>query len=114
MEILVNTDHHIEGSSRLVESVKAVLDKFAQRFDSEVTRLEVHLRDDNGAEKDGNRDKHCSIEARPRGLRPVAATHAADTIDEAVQGAADKLYRLVSTRIDRLRQVKGSTSYSGQ
>ena len=46
------------------------------------------------------------MEARLEGRQPVAATHKAATLDEAVDGAADKLTRLVESTLGRLRDQK--------
>jgi hypothetical protein len=43
-----------------------------------VTRLEVHLADEN-SDKFGINDKRCLIEARPVNMQPVAVTNHADT-----------------------------------
>lgn len=62
-----------------------------------VTRLEVHLSDQNGG-KSGQRDKRCVMEARLEGRQPIAASDDATTLDQAVRGAADKLARLIDSQ----------------
>lgn len=108
MKIQVNTDGNIEGREALVEQVSATVQRVLQRFEDQVTRVEVHLSDQNG-DKSGQRDKRCLMEARLEGRQPVAATDEAATTDQAVRGAADKLLRLLETQLGRLSShVRGS------
>ena len=69
-----------------------------------VTRVEVHLTDDigEGSEKSGKDDKRCVMEARLEGRQPVAVTYQAATVDQAIDGAAHKLARLIESTLGRL------------
>ena len=108
MKIQVNTDANIEGREALIEHVSATVERVLKRFEDQVTRVEVHLSDQNG-DKSGQRDKRCVMEARLEGRQPVAATDDAPTTDQAVRGAADKLLRLLETQLGRLASnVRGS------
>ncbi len=64
-----------------------------------LTRVEVHLKDLN-AHKNG-RDKRCTLEARPRGMEPVAVEVDADSAQEAVHQAVEKLERALNHRIEK-------------
>lgn len=101
MLIQVNTDNHIEGNSELAADVEAVVASTLAHFADRVTRVEVHLSDENG-HKGGDRDKRCAMEARVEGLQPIAVTHQAGTTDEAVDGAAEKLKHALETHLGRL------------
>jgi len=46
------------------------------------------------------------MEARLEGRQPVAVTHHAPTVDQAVDGAAAKLARLIESTLGRLRDQK--------
>jgi ribosome-associated translation inhibitor RaiA len=48
------------------------------------------------------------MEARLEGRQPVAVTHHAATIDQAVDGAADKLHRMIESTLGRLRNHRES------
>jgi len=65
-----------------------------------LTRVEVHLKDLNSAKKNGV-DKRCVLEARPRGLDPVATEHDAPEYRDAVHQAVLKLERALQHRIDK-------------
>jgi hypothetical protein len=102
MHIQVNTDNHIAGREQLAEQSRAVVEDALSRFKDQVTRVEVHIGDEN-SHKGGSNDKRCMMEARLEGLRPFAVTHQAATIDQALQGAADKLKRMLESNLGRLR-----------
>jgi len=102
MQIQVNTDNHIEGREALAAEVEATVAKALSHFSAHVTRVEVHLSDENGA-KHGQHDKRCMIEARVEGRRPTAVTCEAATLDQAVAGAADKLKSSLESMVNRPR-----------
>jgi len=101
MLIQVNTDNHIDGSAELAADVEAVVASTLGHLSARITRVEVHLSDEN-SHKGGNRDKRCAMEARAEGLQPTAVTHQAATADEAVDGAAEKLKHALETHFGRL------------
>lgn len=101
MKVQLNTDRHINADDRLHEHVQDVLESSLDRFREQITRIEVHLGDVN-AQKRSEQDKRCMMEARLEGRRPTAVTHHADTIHEAIDGAADKLLRALESELGRL------------
>jgi ribosome-associated translation inhibitor RaiA len=114
MQIQINTGHDIEGREPLAAHVSGVVQSAVGRFSDQVTRVEVHLTDEDG-HKSGQNDKRCVMEARLQGLRPMAVTHHAASLHQAVNGAADKLTRLVESTIGRLRdQENGAPPPSHQ
>lgn len=107
MQILVNTDNHIEGNERLEAYVQTVVGGALERFRNRITRVEVHLTDENSLTKSKGNDKRCVMEARPASLQPVSVTHLADTIDQAIDGAIDRLERTLKRTFDKLDDPKG-------
>jgi len=101
MKIQINTDNNIEGSDEFTHEMRAMVESALDRFAEHITRVEVHLSDENSSHKGGN-DKRCIMEARMEGMQPVAATDQAETIEEAVNGAAEKLERLIDHELGRL------------
>ncbi len=101
MQIQINTDDNIEGREELADQVKGVVESALERFSDRITRVEVHLSDENGR-KSGQDDKRCMIEARVAGRQPTAVTHQAATLDQAVDGAAEKLRRSLESTLARL------------
>ncbi len=102
MQIQINTDHNIEGREALASHVSGVVESAVGRFSDHVTRVEVHLTDEAG-HKSGQNDKRCVMEARLQSRQPIAVTHYAASVHQAVDGAADKLTRLVESTVGRLR-----------
>ena len=106
MQIQMNTDDNIEGHEALATEVSSVVESALNRFSDHITRVEVHLSDENSEKKGGNDDMRCMMEARIEGRQPIAVTHQTANLDQAVDGAADKLTRLLESTIGRLRDQK--------
>lgn len=101
MQVIINTDHNIAGHEALEAHVSDVVQKTLSRISEHITRVEVHLSDEN-ANRHGHNDKRCMIEARLEGRQPTAVTYDAATLDQAVAGAAHKLARLIESTLGRL------------
>ncbi len=101
MQIHVNATNGIENKETLERWADAELKDTLARFAGEVTRVEVHLSDEN-ALKAADADKRCAMEARLANHQPLAVTHHAATQDEAFRGAAAKLKRLLESTLGRL------------
>ena len=101
MQVQINTGHNIEGHESLSAHVSGIVEHALSRISDHITRVEVHLSDENG-DKNSPNDKRCVMEARLEGRQPVAATHQAATLDQAVEGAAHKLTRLIESTLGRL------------
>lgn len=101
MKIQINTDHNIEGHEALAARVSGAIESALSRFSDHITRVEVHLSDENSDKKGGYDDMRCMIEVRLEGRQPIAVTHQATTIDEAVDGAADKSANLIESILGR-------------
>ena len=109
MKIQLNTDVHINGTEALAAKVSATVEQALARFGEHVTRVEVHLSDENGG-KSGQQDQRCMLEARLEGRQPVAVTEHAATQDRAVHGAAQKLARLLDSTYGRLEDHRETPS----
>ena len=107
MQIQVNSDNHIESSIRLEEWVRTTVESTLEHYDENLTRVEVHIRDENG-DKPGPHDIKCQMEARPKGHQPISVSHKADTVDQAVDGAAVKLDHALEHLFGKLRDKRGA------
>lgn len=105
MQVQVNTDGNIAGSDELVALVTAIVADDLERWGAQVTRVEAHLSDHNSDKKSTGEDKRCLLEARLSGRQPVAVSHDAGTIEEAVEGAATKLKRSLESTLGRLNDT---------
>lgn len=101
MKIQINTDDNIEGREELAEQAKATVESTVGHLAEHITRVEVHLSDEN-SDKGGSHDKRCMMEARLEGHQPIAVTDEAEAIDQAIDGAAEKLKRSLDHTLGRL------------
>lgn len=107
LHVEIRTDNHIRGTDQLFEGIRDGIQSALKRYTEQLTRVEVHLADVNGP-KGAADDKRCLLEARPRGLQPIVASHQAANIDDAVDGAATKLARALDAALGRLHDHKGA------
>lgn len=101
MQIQINTDSNIEGDAELVQQIKAVVRNGLDRFSERITRVEVHLSDQDSDKRSGTEDKRCLMEARLAGLQPIAVSDRAATLERAVDGAVEKLTRSLDSELGR-------------
>jgi hypothetical protein len=105
MIIQFNTDRNIKLDERHEKHFGDLINDGIERYSSNITRIEVHLSDENG-EKEGPNDIRCLIEARLEGLQPIAVTSQANTEEQAILGALDKLRNYVKTTLGRIGDHK--------
>ena len=99
MDIQINAAG-MSATEAIENHVRDRIEHALGRFSDRVTRIEVHLRDEN-AHKKGPDDKRCMIEARPAGANPVAVEHHSSDLYESVGEAADKLKRVLETHFEK-------------
>lgn len=102
MKIQVHTDNHIAGHQPLLDQVSENVEGILGRFGDRITRVEVHLSDVNG-QKVTPDDRRCLIEARLEGRPPMTASDEASGVLLAVNGAAEKLARIIDTALEKQR-----------
>lgn len=90
MQIQFNTDKNVILNEEQIDSSTSLISEELSRFGAQITRLEIHLSDEDG-NKDGFNDKRCMVEARLAGMKPIAVTDHANTHEQAILGAIDKL-----------------------
>jgi ribosome-associated translation inhibitor RaiA len=103
MKVQVNTDKHIEGSERLQNYIDEKMGHALKHFGDRLTRLEVHLSDQNG-DKSGADDIQCRVEVRPKGLQPVTVTARNANLDLAISDAIDKMKAALTTTFGKLEK----------
>ncbi|ADV50263.1 HPF/RaiA family ribosome-associated protein [Cellulophaga sp. E16_2] len=103
MIIQINTDKNISGEKRTEDFFTSQIEEALKRFESHITRIEVHLKDENG-KKDGFNDISCLIEARLEGRQPIAVTNQAETMDLALTGAIHKIKTAVESILGKLKK----------
>lgn len=105
MQVQFNSDSSVMGTENVASRIETRVREKLARFEERLTRLEIHVHDEN-AHKHGHDDKACTIEARPRGGRPIGVTEHADDVDTAARRAA-------STLAQRLERIFGKKARHG-
>ncbi|MBS1517854.1 MAG: HPF/RaiA family ribosome-associated protein [Bacteroidetes bacterium] len=100
MKIQINTDRNISGSEKMNSEMTELISDSLDRFSERITRIEVHLSDENSKKK-GQNDIKCMIEARLKGKDPLAVSNRSDSLEHAVNGALDKLTSLLNTVVEK-------------
>ncbi|MDZ4055132.1 MAG: HPF/RaiA family ribosome-associated protein [Phenylobacterium sp.] len=106
MQVQINTANNIDGREALAQSIESDVRHRLSRFEARLTRVEVHVGDENGQRTEGD-DKRCVMEARPAGLGPVTVSEQAGSIDQATAGALDKLATALDRTFGKLTNRKG-------
>ena len=101
MQVQIETDNHVEGREKLIEHVEGVIRDAVGHYQGQVTHVEAHLGDMNSGEKSGPDDMRCLLEARVAGLKNIAVKHQAESLHQAIEGAADKLTRALDSALGR-------------
>jgi len=102
MKIQFNTDKTINGDERQQQYYTSLIEEELKNFQSHITRIEVHLSDENG-KKEGVSDILCLLEARLEGRQPMAVSHQDDTVELSVSGALEKLKNALETILGRMQ-----------
>jgi len=111
MKIQFNTDKTISGDEKNEKHFTSQIQDGLKRFESHITRVEVHLSDENG-KKEGLNDMKCSLEARIEGRQPTVVSCQADKPELAVAGAIEKLKSALETIIGRMQNHKSQSNNS--
>jgi hypothetical protein len=96
-----NTDDHIDGSAAAEAEIVERVSHILSHFEKHLTRVEIHLTDENSGAKGGATDIRCTLEARITGMDPVAVTHDAGHPNQAADGAARKMRSALDTALGK-------------
>lgn len=102
MKIQLNAGKNLNIHASFGQKLDDLLTEELSRFSEHITRLEVHLSDENG-NKAGQNDKRCMIEARLEGMQPIAVTADGNTYENSVESAISKLNTSLDTILGRLK-----------
>jgi ribosome-associated translation inhibitor RaiA len=101
MNIQFNTGNNIDGSDRQSDYFSTLISEDLKRYDSQMTRLEVHLSDQDNSQHEKSEIK-CTLEARLKNLNPIVVTNQGNSHEEAIKGAIQKLKKSLDTVTGRL------------
>ena len=100
MQIQISTDHNLQANEAMAAEITEVVAGTLRFYSDHITRVEVHIGDENGP-KAGPDDIRCMLEARLESHQPITVTHHANTIRQAVHGAAQTLVTLIDNTLGR-------------
>ncbi|WP_029524329.1 HPF/RaiA family ribosome-associated protein [Polaromonas glacialis] len=109
MQIQINSNNSIETGEPFERWATAELNASFSRYKDDITRIEVHMSDENG-EKVSPDHTRCMMEARLANREPVAVNHHGANQDEAFRGASDKLKRVLEHTLGKLRDHRARES----
>jgi ribosome-associated translation inhibitor RaiA len=112
MQIQFNTDKNVHGEASLAAWAEHELRERLHRFGEQITRIEVHLSDNNAARL-SEQDMRCKLEARLAGRDPMVVSHDAAKVADALHGAAEKLARALDTTLGKARDANGRDTIRG-
>ncbi|MDZ7778398.1 MAG: HPF/RaiA family ribosome-associated protein [Gemmatimonadota bacterium] len=104
MLVQINTDSNIDATDALDQRLEGIVGEALDRFGEQLTRVEVHLNDENSNAKGGDADIRCLIEARLGGRPPSVVTHHAANVEQATEGAARKMRDKLDSVLGRLER----------
>lgn len=102
MQVQVNSKNTLHTGESFERWASAELHDSLSRFKGDITRVEVHISDEN-SDKAGLEQKRCVMEARLAHHEPLAVNHSAPSQDLAFRGAGDKLKRLLDHTLGKQR-----------
>ena len=101
MQVQIHTDNHIEGTDALSQWASSAIQAALARFSGQITRVEAHLSDENGGKKNTEESIQCTLEAHLQGHQPLVLKHHGANLNQAIEGAADKMGRLIDSTLGK-------------
>lgn len=102
MIIQLNADKILNVHENFENRIKEKVSKDLKRFTEHISSLDIHITDENGI-KNGSNDIKCILEAHLKGMLSVVTTQTANTLEQSVHGASDKLKNSLDSIIGRAR-----------
>ncbi len=103
MIIQISTDKNIDGGEKFSTYVNGVISQAINSFNNQITSVGAHFSDQNSS-KPGFQDKRCVLEYKMTGRGASAVTHDADTVDEALSGAVEKLSHSIEHTLGKMKR----------
>ncbi len=101
MDIIINTDHSLDSSDKMISYFKEEITKELKNFSDIITRVELHITDENGPKTNLDNIK-CKIEARLKGRQPLVVSGKADKVEKAISSCTSKMKSVLNTKVGKL------------
>lgn len=103
MQVIINSNNQIDLNGEKIKKLESKVTDSMERFGNWLTRVEVHLTDENSASKGGSDDIRCLMEARPANHQPVSIEVRASTVEHAIDEGTKTLERRLGSMADKAR-----------
>ncbi len=105
MTIQINAAKIFHVHEMFENTLKDRLSAELRRFDDYISDLELHITDENGI-KTGTNDIKSVLEAHLKGMKSVVVTEKANTLDESVNAAIDRIKDSLDSMIGKSRDQR--------
>jgi len=103
MQVIINSNSQVDVNENSIQQWQSEITESLSRFGEWITRVEVHLSDENSQAKEGQDDIRCLMEARPANRQPVSIEVRAANVGQAIIEGTDTLERRLGTILDKAR-----------
>ena len=103
MKVLINISKQVDVAENAQQHWEEDIHQTLERFNKWITRIEVHVTDENSKAKGGSDDIRCLMEARPANHQPISIEVRAGSAGQAVREGIDTLERRLDTMLDKAR-----------
>lgn len=101
MQILIETDTHIDGNEAFSRWASSEIQANLARFGDRITRVQAFFSDENAGKKDTGDSIQCTLEVRLEGRQPMVLKHNGANLKQAVAGASEKMGRLLDSTLGK-------------
>lgn len=101
MQVQFQTDNHIEGTEAMAQWASSSIKSALARFSDQITRVQVHVSDENAGKKNKEDSIQCTLEVRLDGFHPLGLKHHGPNLNQAIEGAAEKMVRLIESTLGK-------------
>ncbi len=103
MQVIINSDNQVDLNSDSIQHWQGEITNSLHRYGDWITRVEVHLTDENSNSKGGVSDIRCLLEARPAEKQPVSVEVRGPSAEHALADGIQTLNRRLGAMIDKIR-----------
>ena len=104
MQVQINAGHNVTIDAATEQSLTSGITSHLAHFSDRITRVELHLSDEDGADRSGPCQMLCMLEVRLAGRQPDIVKATAATVDLAVRDATHKMHHLLDGIFSRAQR----------
>lgn len=105
MQVQFHTDNHIEGTDSMAQWASSSITSALARYSGQITRVQAHVSDENAGKKNTEESIQCTLEVRMEGVQPLVLKHHGANLNQAIEGAAEKMLRLIENTLGKVART---------